>query len=85
MERDDNCDVFKSCAHRGGAAARELNEHGLNTLFDRRAFRPGLRWVPALEEAIGRSKAAAILVFEHGIGNNRGRLRAEKIAVQPTP
>ena len=57
------------------AAAAELNgwlcAQGFSTFFDRSALRPGLRWVPALEEAIGRSKAVAILVGKHGIGNTQ--------------
>ena len=68
-------DVFVSYARSDGAAAAELNgwlsEQGLSTFFDRSALRPGLRWVPALEDAIGRSKAVAILVGAHGIGNTQ--------------
>jgi hypothetical protein len=37
----------------------------------RSALRPGLRWIPALEDAIGRSNAVAILVGRHGIGNTQ--------------
>ena len=73
MVSGDAYDVFISYAHSDGGAAGELNgwlcAHGFNTFFDRSALRPGLRWVPALEEAIGRSKAVAILVGKHGIGN----------------
>ena len=68
-------DVFLSYARSDGAAAAELNgwlnEQGLSTFFDRSALRPGLRWVPALEDAIGRSKAVAILVGAHGLGNTQ--------------
>jgi hypothetical protein len=71
----DAHDVFLSYAHSDGAAAAELNgwlsAQGLSTFFDRRELRPGLRWVPALEDAIGRSKAVAILVGKHGIGNTQ--------------
>ena len=66
-------DVFISYAHSDGDVAVELNgwlsEQGLSTFFDRSALCPGLRWVPALEEAIGRARAVAILVGPHGIGN----------------
>ncbi|MBV8107315.1 MAG: TIR domain-containing protein [Hyphomicrobiales bacterium] len=68
-------DVFISYAHSDGAAAADLSgwlsAQGLRTFFDRNALRPGLRWVPALEDAIGRSKAVAILVGKHGIGNTQ--------------
>ena len=73
MGSGDGYDVFISYAHSDGAAAAELNgwltAQGFSTFFDRSALRPGLRWVPALEDAIGRSKAVAILVGKHGIGN----------------
>jgi WD40 repeat protein/energy-coupling factor transporter ATP-binding protein EcfA2 len=75
MASGDAYDVFISYAHSDGGAAGDLNgwlcAHGLSTFFDRSALRPGLRWVPALEEAIGRSKAVAILVGKHGIGNTQ--------------
>ncbi len=64
-----------SYARSDGAAAAELDTwlrgQGLHTFFDRSELRPGLRWVPALEEAIGRSDAVAILVGRHGIGNTQ--------------
>ena len=60
MASGDAYDVFISYAHSDGDAAAELNgwlcAQGLSTFFDRSELRPGLRWVPALEEAIGRSK-----------------------------
>ena len=57
-------DVFVSYARSdGAAAAAELNswlrDHGLRTFFDRSELRPGLPWVPALEEAINRCRAIA--------------------------
>ena len=85
----DGSDVFISYARSDEAAAAELNgwlcARGFSTFFDRNALRPNLRWVPALEEAINRSKAVVILVGEHGIGDNLLRARAVKIAVQPLP
>src|SRR5262249_16457405 len=48
-----------------------LRARGLHTFFDRSELRPGLRWIPALEDAIGRSNAVAILVGRHGIGNTQ--------------
>ena len=68
-------DVFLSYARSDGAVAAELNgwlrAQGLRTFFDRNELRPGLRWVPALEDAIGRSGAVAILVGRHGFGNTQ--------------
>ena len=73
MAREDGFDVFLSYARSDGAAAAELNgwfrANGLRTFFDRIELRPGLRWIPALEDAIGRSDAVAILVGRHGLGN----------------
>jgi energy-coupling factor transporter ATP-binding protein EcfA2 len=75
MGRDDEYDVFLSYARRDGGSAAELNDWlracGLHTFFDRSELRPGLRWIPALEDAIGRSNAVAILVGRHGIGNTQ--------------
>ena len=75
MASGDGYDVFISYARSDGDAAAELNgwlgAQGVSTFFDRSALRPGLRWVPALEEAIGRSRAVAILVGTHGIGNTQ--------------
>jgi WD40 repeat protein len=75
MGRDAGFDVFLSYSRSDGAAATELNgwlrARGLRTFFDRSELRPGLRWIPALEEAIGRSDAIAILVGRHGIGNTQ--------------
>src|SRR5271165_6297186 len=75
MASGDAFDVFVSYARSDGDAAAELNgwlcAQGLSTFFDRSALRPGLRWVPALEEAIGRAHAVAILVGPHGIGNTQ--------------
>jgi hypothetical protein len=71
----DAYDVFISYARNDGGAAGELNgwlcEQGYTTFFDRSALRAGLKWIPALEDAIGRSKAVAILVGRHGIGNTQ--------------
>ena len=68
-------DVFLSYARSDGDAAAELNgwlsAQGIKTFFDRKELSPGLRWVPALEDAIGRSKAVAILVGAHGLGNTQ--------------
>src|SRR5208337_4322998 len=75
MASGDAYDVFISYARSDGDGAAELNgwlrEKGLCTFFDRSALRAGLRWVPALEEAISRARAVAILIGPHGIGNTQ--------------
>jgi len=75
MASGDAYDVFVSYARSDEAAAADLNRwlcaQGLRTFFDRSGLRPGLHWVPALEDAIGRSKAVAILVGKHGLGNTQ--------------
>jgi hypothetical protein len=62
---DETFDVFLSYARSDELAATELNNwlrgQGFRTFFDRSELRPGLPWVPALEEAINRSHAVAIL------------------------
>jgi hypothetical protein len=75
MERDGEYDVFLSYARSDGGPAAELNDalraRGLHTFFDRSELRLGLPWIPALEDAISRSNAVAILVGRHGIGNTQ--------------
>jgi WD40 repeat protein/energy-coupling factor transporter ATP-binding protein EcfA2 len=75
MRRDDRFNVFLSYARSDGVAAEELNSwlrsRGLRTFFDRSDLNPGLRWMPALEDAIRRSDAVAILIGQHGIGNTQ--------------
>jgi hypothetical protein len=75
MGTEGSYDVFLSYARSDEAAAEELNRwlraQGLRTFFDRSELRPGLPWVPALEEAINRSRAVAILFGKHGIGNTQ--------------
>jgi tetratricopeptide (TPR) repeat protein len=66
-------DVFVSYAQSDGAGAAELNHwlraQGLRTFFDRSELKPGLRWISALEDAIGHSNAVIILVGARGFGN----------------
>jgi hypothetical protein len=68
-------DVFVSYSGRDGAGAAELNgwlrSQGLSTFYDRSELRLGVRWIPGLEDAIGRARAVAILFGEHGIGNTQ--------------
>jgi hypothetical protein len=66
VSSDERFDVFLSYARNDGLAAAELNswlrDHCFRTFFDRNELRPGLRWISALEDAIGRSDAVAILL-----------------------
>ncbi|PWB90475.1 hypothetical protein C5688_10780, partial [Methylocystis sp. MitZ-2018] len=68
-------DVFLSYARSDSVDAADLDgwlrAQGLRVFFDRSELRPGLRWVPALEEAIGKSKAVVILVGRYGLGNTQ--------------
>ena len=68
-------DVFLSYAHSDGAAAAELNGwlavQGVSTFFDRNKLRPGIPWMAALAQAIASSKAVAILIGPHGLGNTQ--------------
>jgi TIR domain len=48
-----------------------LRAKGLKSFFDRRNLAPGLRWVPALEQAIAAAKAAIVLIGPHGFGNTQ--------------
>src|SRR4051812_47397952 len=75
MAGEQEYDVFLSYAHADGPPALQLDQwlrdQGLRTFFDRSELRPGLRWVAALEEAIGRAGAMALLVGPHGLGNTQ--------------
>ena len=68
-------DVFLSYARDDAAASQELDawltQQGVRTFFDQRDLRPGLRWVVAIEEAIGSSGSIAILIGPHGMGNTQ--------------
>jgi WD40 repeat protein len=68
-------DVFLSYARVDAAASQELDawlrQQGVRTFFDQRDLRPGLRWVVAIEEAIGSSGSIAILIGPHGLGNTQ--------------
>src|SRR5271170_366388 len=75
MGSGDAYDAFVSYARADGGAAADVNgwlrAQGLRTFFDRSELRPGLPWVPALEDAMDRSHAVAILVGKHGFGNTQ--------------
>ena len=68
-------DVFLSYARADAAPSQvldaSLRAQRLRTFFDRRELRAGLRWITALEEAIGNSGAVAILIGQHGLGNTQ--------------
>ena len=72
---DPRYDAFLSYAHVDEAAARQVNdwlhEQGLETFFDQSQLRPGLRWIPAVEDAIGDAAAVVILIGAHGVGNTQ--------------
>jgi ABC-type multidrug transport system fused ATPase/permease subunit len=75
MGGDASYDVFFSYSRSDEAGAADLNgwlrSQGLSTFYDRSELRPGLRWIPGLEDAIEHSRAVAILFGEHGIGNTQ--------------
>ena len=68
-------DVFVSYSRADWRHATEidsvLRSKGVRPFFDRRNLAPGLRWVPALEQAIGASKAAIVLIGPRGFGNTQ--------------
>jgi energy-coupling factor transporter ATP-binding protein EcfA2 len=48
-----------------------LRAKGLRPFFDRHDLAPGLRWVPALEQAINAASAVIVLIGPHGFGNTQ--------------
>jgi TIR domain len=72
---DEFYDVFVSYSRADWRHAVEIDSalraRGLKPFFDRRNLLPGLRWVRALEEAIGACKAAIVLIGPHGFGNTQ--------------
>jgi WD40 repeat protein/energy-coupling factor transporter ATP-binding protein EcfA2 len=72
---NENYDVFVSYSRADGRHAADidsvLRDKGLKTFFDRRNLAPGLPWVRALEQAIGASKAAIVLIGPRGFGNTQ--------------
>ena len=71
----DTYDVFVSYSRADASHAKDidsvLRDKGLKTFFDRRNLAPGLPWVHALEQAIGASKAAIMLIGPHGLSNTQ--------------
>jgi hypothetical protein len=59
-------DVFVSYSRADWRHAVEIDSalraRGLKPFFDRRNLQPGLRWVPALEQAISASKAVLVKI-----------------------
>src|SRR6478672_12216841 len=72
---NESYDVFVSYSRADSRHAADidsvLRSKGLRPFFDRRNLAPGLRWVPALEQAIGASKAAIVLIGPRGLGNTQ--------------
>jgi energy-coupling factor transporter ATP-binding protein EcfA2 len=68
-------DVFVSYSRADSRHAADIDSalraRGLKPFFDRRNLAPGLRWLPALEQAIGACKAAAVLIGPRGLGNTQ--------------
>jgi tetratricopeptide (TPR) repeat protein/energy-coupling factor transporter ATP-binding protein EcfA2 len=73
--RADAFDVFLSYSRWDWRPATDieclLRGASLRPFFDRRELTPGLPWVRALEQAIGKSGAAIILIGPRGFGNTR--------------
>ena len=64
MGGDASYDVCLGSFRSDGASAAEFDvgcAPGLSTFYDRSELRPGLRWMPGLEDAIAHSQALAIL------------------------
>ena len=75
MGKADACDVFLSYARSDAAVAQQLyvwlrDEQGLHPFIDSVDLDPGKPWMPAIEDAIGRCKAVAIL-FKDKIGDTQ--------------
>jgi energy-coupling factor transporter ATP-binding protein EcfA2 len=72
---NETYDVFVSYSRADFRHAAEidsvLRDKGLKPFFDRRNLAPGLPWVQALEQAIGASKAAIVLIGPRGFGNTQ--------------
>jgi TIR domain len=79
MERNvaaESYDVFISYARADVRHAKDIHsllcQNGFLTFFDRRNLTSGLRWLSALEEAIGAAKAVIVLVGpRRGLGNTQ--------------
>jgi energy-coupling factor transporter ATP-binding protein EcfA2 len=73
--RADQFDIFVSYSRSDWRQATDieclLRNASLRPFFDRRELTPGLPWVRALEEAIGKSGAALILIGPRGLGNTQ--------------
>jgi hypothetical protein len=66
-------DLFLSYNSRDRAAVMRvrqlLGERKISTFFDRDQLRAGSRWVNLLEDEVGRSRAVAIFIGPHGLGD----------------
>lgn len=73
--RADGFDVFISYSRADWREAADieklLSAASLKTFFDRRELAPGLPWVRALEDAIGKSSVVIILIGARGFGNTQ--------------
>jgi tetratricopeptide (TPR) repeat protein/energy-coupling factor transporter ATP-binding protein EcfA2 len=73
--RADDFDVFISYSRADWREAADIEDllraASLKTFFDRRELAPGLPWVRALEETMGKSRVATILIGPRGFGNTQ--------------
>ncbi len=71
----DSFDVFISYSRADWREAADIEDllraASLKTFFDRRELAPGLPWVRALEETMGKSRVAIILIGPRGFGNTQ--------------
>ena len=72
---NETYDVFVSYSRADKRHAADVEsflcEKGVKSFFDRRNLAPGLPWVRALEQAIGATKAAIVLIGPGGFGNTQ--------------
>ena len=73
--RAESFDVFISYSRADWREAADIEDllraASLKTFFDRRELAPGLPWVRALEETMGKSRVAIILIGPRGFGNTQ--------------
>ena len=76
MRKGDAYDVFLSYSRSDAAFAKQLydwlrDKQGLRPFIDSVDLVPGQRWMPAIEDAIARAGAVAILFGKDGMGDTQ--------------